>query len=384
MKEAALAHKKEFETLPDIMISVPQATTLIGTFSEYVKGWSLSCNTSSGITLTFSRRDDNVVRIVNSARQDRKKFTSSTIKYRREDKWANAVKAVFYELGKLKIKCGGFNILLSGRGSGGTSSSLSSQLFVGTLYALNEILKLNFDKETLFSIALSASSFSPANSARYRDLWLLVYGEENMVYLCDEKKHEIRKTVYSLSSVVSCLFDSDIPYSVLTPEYEEFKLMIPDIIKSLMSRVPPDTEFRKLGEKDIRYYTSKLQDRERRALLYLSAASEYAREAFEEIASGDGRSFGRILSLAQRSLIVNAELTSPELDWIFRRCRESKAVIGMASIDVGTAGSFLCVVDENEEFPNNQRLEEYERIFGFHPKKTAFVPSSSTSIVGLE
>ncbi len=383
MNEAALAHKKEFETLPDIIISVPQATTLIGTFSEFVKGWSLSCNTPDGITLTLSRRDDNIVRIVNTARQDKKKFTATTIKYRKEDKWANAVKAVFYELGKLKVRCGGFNILISGRGASGSGYSLSAELFVGTLYAMNALFDLHFDNNQIFTLALSASKFSPTNTARYRDLWLLVYGEEGKVYLCDEKKLDIKGTVYSISPEKSCLFDSDIPYSVLTGEYDEFKLMIPGLLEKLMARLPQGTEFRSLGEKDLRFYTSSLPDRERRCLLHLSASSEYARQAFDEIVSHDGQGFGRILSLAQRSLIVNAELTCPELDWIFRRCRESTSVIGMVSIDVGTAGSFLCVVDENKEFPNNQKLEEYERIFGFHPKKTAFIPFSSTRTVKL-
>lgn len=384
MNEAALAHKKEFEALPEIIISVPQATTLIGTFSDFVKGWSLSCNTPDGITLTFSRREDNVVRIVNTVRQDRKKFTASNIKYRREDRWANAVKAVFYELGQLKVRSGGFNILITGRGAAGSGYSLSAELFVGTLFALNALLNLHFDNDRIFAIALSASKFSPTNTARYRDLWLLVYGEEGKVYLCDEKKLDMKGTAYSISPEKSCLFDSDIPYSVLTGEYDEFKLMIPGLMENLMAKLPQGTDFRSLSEKDIRYYTSSLPDRERRCLLHLSASSEYARQAFDEIATHDGRGFGRILSLLQRSLIVNAELTCPELDWIFRRSRESSAVIGMASIDVGIAGSFICIVDENKEFPNNQRVEEYERIFGFHPKKTAFVPSSSTRIVKLD
>lgn len=384
MNEPVVAHKNEFEKLPDIVVSVPQATTIIGTFSDCVKGWSLVCNIEDGITLTLSKRDDNIVRVVNAAKQDKKKFIISSIKYRREDKWANAVKAVFYEVLKLKTKTPGFNILISGRGASSASYSLSAELYVGVAVALNSLLSLKLNSDDLFSLIVRASKFSITNKARYRDLWVLFYGKENMVYLCDEKKNEMKEARYSFPQSLSFIFDSALPYSVLTPEYEEFRLSIPGLIDSLMLSFPRGTEFRDLSEREIRYYTSSIQDYERRGLLFLNCSSSYARIAFDWIGRSDWSSFGKTLFAAQRSLMTNAELTSPELDWIFRRSKESLSVVGMASIDVGSAGSFICLVDSQYEFPDNQKLDEYEKIFGFHPSKTAFRPCSSARIVKVD
>lgn len=383
MKEPAVAHKNEFEKLPDIVVSVPQATTIIGTFSDYVKGWSLVCNTEDGITLTLSKRDDGVVRVVNAAKQDKKKFIISSIKYRREDKWANAVKAVFYEVTRLRLKTPvpGFNILISGRGATSASYSLSAEIYVGIAVALNSLLSLHLGEDNLFSLILRASKFSVSNSARFRDLWVLFYGKKDRVYLCDEKRNEMKEAHYSFSPKLSYIFDSALPFSVLTPEYEEFKLMIPKLVDRLMTSFPRGTEFRDLSEREIRYYTSSLQDYERRGLLFLNISSSYARIAFDWILRSDWSSFGKTLFAAQRSLMTNAELTSPELDWIFRRSKENTSVIGMNSIDVGCAGSFLCLVDSEGNFPDNQKIDEYEKIFGFHPAKTEFAPSSSASII---
>lgn len=381
MNEPALAHKKEFGESAEIMVSVPQATTILGIFSEYIKGWSLVCNTDEGITITLSRRIDNLVRVVNSTRQDKKKFASTSIKYRREDKWANAVKAVLFELGKAGVRMNGFNILISGKGCIGAYNSLFGEIAVGLLTALDRFLSLGWDKTRILSTALNTASFAPGTSLRYRDLWLLVNGEKDKVYLFDEKKMEMKGTEYNFPGEKSYIFDSSLPYSVLAPEYEEFKLSLPPLVKKLLSSIPQNSDFRTLSEREIRFYTSSFSDRDRRRLLFLNSTAESAKSAFESIERRDYLSFGRILSSSQRSLMTNAELTSPEIDWIFRRSKESSAVAGLCSIESGSAGSFLCVVDEGYEFPNNQRTEEYERIFGFHPKSTAFFPSSSAEIV---
>ena len=382
MSEPSSAHEKEFGIPPDLVTVVPQATTLLGTFSDYINGWSLGCNTADGITLTISRRDDNIVRVVNSTKQDKKKFSLSSIKYRREDKWANAVKAVFFELGRNGVKCGGYSILITGRGCNASPYSLSAEIYAGLTVALNELLSLGWDRKKLYSVSLEASRFTLQGAARWRDLWLLLFGEEGKMYLFDEKTRSVKDAPFDVTPCRSLLFNSDIPYSVLTPEYDEFKAGLSDLVSRFASVIPKDMELRKLSDKEIRYYSSRFSERERRYLMFLNLSSSSARNAFDEIQKGNTKVFGGILSAAQRSLVSNAELTSPELDWIFRRSKENTSVIGMASIDVGIAGSLVAVVDEKSGFPNNQRVDEYERIFGFHPSVSDFAPSSSVTISG--
>ena len=382
MNEPALAHKKEFDVLPETVVSVPQPATLVGCFSECIKGWSLICNTADGITLTLSRRSDNTVRVVNTAKQDKKKFLTTSIRYRREDKWANAVKGVYLAYEKQGVRAPGINILLTGKGCATCGDGLFSQIYVGMTVALSSLLGLGYTKDVIFETAVRASSFSSSDTVRLRDLWVLTYGEEGKVYLYDEKTAKTRSAPYAFSPERSYIFDSSIPYSVLTPEYDEFRSALPDLVSAVKTKLPRGTEFRNLTEKDVRYYASSLTDYEKRCLVFLLLSSEYAKKAFECIEKSEGTALGRILSLAQRSVVMNAELTSPELDWIFRRSRESKTVIGMVSISLSQAGSFLCVVDEHGTFPDNQKVEEYERIFGFHPKRLSFIPHSSSEVIG--
>ncbi len=383
MNEPALAHEREFNVPPETVVSVPQPTTLVGCFSEYIKGWSLICNTADGIILTLSKREDTVVRVINTAKQDKKKFLTTNIRYRREDKWANAVKSVYLALEREGVKAPGINLLLSGQGCVSGGDGLFSQIYVGLIVALDSLLSLGYSRDKIFETALSAASLSsPQDTARIRDIWVLTYGEKNHVYLYDGKTGKVKGAEYRISPEESYIFDSSLPYSVLTPEYDEFRENLPGLVSTVTAKLPKGMELRSLSEKDVRYYSSGLIDYEKRCLVFLILSSEYAKKAFECIERGEGTALGRILSQAQRSMVMNAELTCPELDWIFRRCRESKSVIGMASISIGTAGSFLCIVDQKSAFPDNQKVEEYERIFGFHPKRLPFIPYSSAEVIG--
>ncbi len=383
MNEPALAHEREFNVPPETVVSVPQPTTLVGCFSEYIKGWSLICNTADGIILTLSKREDTVVRVINTAKQDKKKFLTTNIRYRREDKWANAVKSVYLALEREGVKAPGINLLLSGQGCVSGGDGLFSQIYVGLIVALDSLLSLGYSRDKIFETALSAASLSsPQDTARIRDIWVLTYGEKDHVYLYDGKTGKVKGAEYRISPEESYIFDSSLPYSVLTPEYDEFRENLPGLVSTVTAKLPKGMELRSLSEKDVRYYSSGLIDYEKRCLVFLILSSEYARKAFECIERGEGTALGRILSQAQRSMVMNAELTCPELDWIFRRCRESKSVIGMASISIGTAGSFLCIVDQKSAFPDNQKVEEYERIFGFHPKRLPFIPYSSAEVIG--
>lgn len=374
-------HRKEFGEAPVLSIEVPQPTVLIGQFCDVIMAHSLICLTDQGISMTFSPRNDNVIRIVNSVRQDKKKFTYPNIKYRREDRWANAVKAVLHELSRRNRKIGGYNIFLSGRGAGADSWSLTSSLFVGTLLAMDELEGLGLGKDEIMDICLKANSFSPDHQARHRDLWILLNGKEGMVYLWSEQERKAEEMAFGDLGKSCYIVSSALPPSYLTPEEEEFRDMAKDVVTLMADHSVPISEIRTMTEKEARTMTSRFPDQERRCLTHLVVENECSTKAASSIIKGDRNSFGRVLFMLQRSVVENAELTSPELDWIWRRGQECDGVLGLGSIGVGIAGSFLAVVDGRASNLYARKEEEYERIFGFRSSIRPFVPLNSPRAV---
>ena len=370
-------HKKEFGEAPVLSFEVPQPTVLIGQFSDLIESRSLLCLTDQGLSMSFSPRSDNVIRIVNTVRQDKKKFTYPNIKFRREDRWANAVKAVLYELAKENIKIGGYNILISGRGAGADSWSLTSSLYIGTLYGISKLENLNLSKEKILELSKKANSFSPSNQARLRDLWILINARLGKIYLWSEKKEEGEEIVYEGSGQKSFIVSSALPFSVLTPEEDEFRIEAKEVLASMESKSVNLSDIRRLTEKEARTMASRYPDRERRCLTHLVVENECCQKAKEAIDKKDLTSFGKILFSLQRSIVENAELSSPELDWIWRRGQECDGVLGLCLIGLGIAGSFLAVVDGRASNLYARKEEEYERIFGFRSTIRPFIPLGS-------
>lgn len=375
-----LNHQVDSANETDVVVHVPRVIKIIGGFSYLISGWSLLCTIEDNLVISLSKRDDNVIKIINSDKQDKKKFVLSSIKYRKEDKWANAIKAVFSTLTKNGYKLTGVEISISGRDLSSAPFSYTASLFVGIISGINKLFALNFDKEKIFSLAMASNSFSPYYQALYDDVWALMYAEDGFVYLIDEKNHTTEKAKYDIKNKKTLILDSGLPFSVLSPILEEFKDEVIINIKKIEASLGRDKEIRSLNEKELRVNSHSLLDRERRAVIHLIQASENAKKAFLAIENGDGDLLGKILDATERSIYLNAELSSPELDWIFRRCQESNNAGGICSLGSDNACSFLCLVDEEDSFPNNQKVEEYERIFGFHPEKRSFYPYHSTSL----
>ncbi|MBQ0071507.1 MAG: hypothetical protein KBS81_06595 [Spirochaetales bacterium] len=377
MNELPIVHLKEYEKGPEVIVDVPQVTTLLGDMSDVVGGKALMCTNDRGLSLTVSRREDNVIRIINVVKQDKKKFTLNNPKYRKEDRWANAFKAIFSELGKHGYKFSGLNIIFGGVGAGSAPYSITASIFVGVLSLVEKLFSYRFSLEEKFSLCRAASTFSPGHPIRIRDVAVLLRAESGHVYLYDCESGEMEGQVFSLGGCRTYLLNSALPYSVLTPEEEEYRSFALETFQAFQPSLKKGVRFCEYSEKEIRLMVGRLPDAQKRCLLHLHLGTEGASKAFQAIKEHDGKEFGRILSLSGRSNVVNAELSSPELDWIFRRGVEEPSVLGLTLVNVGIASTFLAAVQEVEENPYQKHVEEYERIFGFHSDVRPFVPSGS-------
>ena len=109
-----------------------------------------------------------------------------------------------------------------------------------------------------------------------------------------------------------------------------------------------------------------------------SAAAE---KGYEYLLSGDARQLGKVLSEEQRNLSQSAGLTSPEVDWLVKRGAESDSVCGVTEISVGITGTLVALIERDKEALFGEKLEEYERIFGFKPVMREYIPSGSIRII---
>ena len=96
------AHKDEYQQSPDVTASAPGRFHLIGEHTWFFKDKTLSMAVNLPVYVSVSKRTDTNFLFNFFQLQDKKKCSLSALKYKKEDKWANAIKSVIYGF----IACG--------------------------------------------------------------------------------------------------------------------------------------------------------------------------------------------------------------------------------------------------------------------------------------
>ena len=97
---------------PQVVVRIPGVTTLLGEFAYHGQGKVLCCANNQELIVKFSPSPDNQVHVFNSYTGDKKKFSLTSLKYGREDKWANYVKGILQQLSEFGVQLKPFSIWL--------------------------------------------------------------------------------------------------------------------------------------------------------------------------------------------------------------------------------------------------------------------------------
>ena len=82
---------------------VPGVTTLFGEFSYYCQGNVICCANDRELRVTVAPSPDAQVHVHNCLTNDHKRFSPSSLKFRKEDKWANYIKGIYLQLADIGI-----------------------------------------------------------------------------------------------------------------------------------------------------------------------------------------------------------------------------------------------------------------------------------------
>lgn len=375
-------HRSEYSKEPQIIVEVPQATTLFGAFSEHCNGSSVVCTNSQGIRISISRRDDNTVRVSNATKQDRKKFQVTSIKYRTEDRWANTVKAMIQAMIADGCRFPGMDIVLKGPALLSDPPHLAATVFSGIFYALDNLFSLGLDVSDMLRMLPAANSFSSMYSARVKDVIAVFLSRPETIMFFDIGMGRYSFHPYPFNgNLRSLILECSIPVSVFYDEVEAFRRESRDAILKVRKK-KPGAVLTEMQEREIRRLTSEFPEKERNYVSYLVQSSSLSKSAESAILGSDSDSFAKAMNTEQKIQAKLAELTGPEIDWIVRRLLDSPSIKSVMQISVGVSGTMLVLAEGDEGVEHiRKQMEEYEHIFGFHPRLREFVPSGSLAVL---
>ena len=105
----------------------------------------------------------------------------------------------------------------------------------------------------------------------------------------------------------------------------------------------------------------------RRRSMHVVQEIRRVQDARDCLLCADIPGFSRLLFHSHESLRDLYEVSCPEIDWMIKRAQETEGVLGARMIGQGFGGCTYTIIRNDAVGKYRERLEEYERIFGFRP-----------------
>ncbi len=133
------AHIEEYGTKPEITAKAPGRFHLIGEHSWFFKDKTLSMAVNLPVYVAVSKRQDTSVHFFYKQINEHKKATVNALKYKKEDRWANACKAIVYGFTSGGFEIGGFDLTVYSEILPSAGFGVTTAIKAATLIALQNL-----------------------------------------------------------------------------------------------------------------------------------------------------------------------------------------------------------------------------------------------------
>ena len=114
MEKIIESHKIEYNVKPDVIATAPGRFHLLGEQTWFFRDKTLSMAVNLPVYVSVSLRDDSNLRFNFVQMEEKKKSSLSSLKFKKEDKWANAIKSVLFGFQNLGYNLNGMDFTTSG------------------------------------------------------------------------------------------------------------------------------------------------------------------------------------------------------------------------------------------------------------------------------
>ncbi len=382
MCEIISLHRKEYGSKPDVVFGAPGIISLLGEHNDFNEGVLLQFAFDRRVQVAISKRKDNSLRFYAADLNERKRTTVANLKYKREDRWANYPKGVLAEIAEEGYKFKGLNFTIYGEIPKEIGLSSSSALCTATVYALRALYQYPFgDKECVELAMRSETAFIGKSATISVYITSALAKAQNALYI------DLRNINYEYirlrhKGVLLLITVSNVPKVSSEAEMEYRKKQCAACL-SYLDELEEGKALRDFSAEDLKHSMGLVPENTRRLCMHVVRENERVQEAKEALQHNDIVTFGKILNKSHESLRDNYEISCPEIDWLVKRAWEMDEVLGSRLIGAGFGGATITLLREEGIEGYNERLEEYERIFGFPADTIVCEPSPGVQQVPI-
>lgn len=384
MENVISQHKKEFEELPQVIVEVPGTCTLMGSYADACKGWSVVGTDISTLFVAISQRDDQMVRLTNATLNDRKRFSLSNIKFRKEDRWGNYIKGVIGILAADGVALTGMNVTVEGPLLVSDNQMVSSAIAMGVCMALNELLDLKMSFSSIIRVIYQANTTFNNELCKISDLLTMLNGKRGKVLFFDLQHLTFQELSFPFTDAseeyVALIVDSKISPNAMREEIASKRRAI-EVAFSRLKELKPGGFIRDFPEGDLSARVVPLDEDSRHICEYILMESRLTRDSALLLNEKDAIPYGKVMVRIQTGLRDLLEVSCPEVDWLTKRSSELTGCLGAVLITNGFSGNVMILLSKQALPSYISRLEDYEHIFGFHPRWYIYEGGGSAKVV---
>ena len=371
MMDIGLIHRDEYEIdndrfEPVVIAEAPGRIHFLGEHGESDAGLFLSSAIDRYIHVAVSGRKDNSLRFFAANLGERKRTTLVNLKYKKEDRWANYLKVSIHMFAELGFPVKGLNFSVLGDIPQQIGLASSSAIEAAAVVALKGFFRVNIpERDLLFHLASSKAAFF-GTSYNPVDYLIAFSAKKDQFLVVDESTLKVRRIKSPLGKYKLLIMDSRVPRMGVE---DELKQRQTDIKKGLnmLSKKKQGSSFRDFASADLMESMGNLPEEIRRRSLHIVQEIRRVNDADDSLKRGDLSAFTRIISHSHESLRDLYEVSCPEIDWLVKRALEQEGVLASRMTGQGFGGCTYTFIREDAVEEYKKRLEDYERIFGFHP-----------------
>lgn len=391
MKIVDDTHEQEYGEKPQIVAKAPGRFHLIGEHSWFFKDKTLSMAVNLPIYVAVSKRSDSTLKFYFHQQNERKRANLSSIKFKKEDRWANAIKAIVYGFVSGGFELGGVNVTVYSEILPSAGFGVTTAIKIATAIALRDLFKVPCSEvELLQAIERGNRRFLQVENY-IADNYSALFSKKDSLILTDHNKQMWDYVPFKFEDRSVYLVDTKVPRVSVWNEdtlFEPQNVLLLGDLRERKNNVYGGWHYIN-NVTDINEELSVVSEDTRRKLLCIMYEHNDVLNSVAALNSGDFFKFARAVNHSHESMRDLYNISCPEIDWILKRVNEIEPNLEYITNPVSCGritgkgfGRCLYVVLRNSDAEKFvEKLNEFEKIFGFRPDFYKVEPSDGAKIL---
>lgn len=375
MDKVIAEHKKEYGKKPEAIAQAPGRFHLCGEHSWMFRDKTLSMAVNLPVYVAGTLRNDQSFRFNFVQLEEKKHANLTSLKLKKEDKWANSVKSVLYGFVSSNYELKGIDFTIYTNILPSAGFGITTAIKVASAWVIKELCGLKCNNEQMLKVMDKANRNYYGTDNHCADTYAAIFSKEDSLVLTDYGEKSWQTIPFKFKDHKIILTDANVPRIVT---WNEDSLMQPENVlllgelKSRKANVFGGWSYEERPA-DVNEVLGVVTEDTKRRLTCIMKEHKCVLDCINGIQKDDFASFARAVNRSHDNM-KDYEISCPEIDWIIKRVRaldespdDFSTPVNCGRITGKGFGRGIYTVLRNEDVEKYQmRLEEYERIFGFN------------------